>query len=80
VIVAPDGTEVLVALRRDTPVPAIMLSASWREHDRVRALDLWADDYLTKAFGVDELLARVRVDGRDITLTPKQYNAFLSGA
>jgi len=56
----PDGTQVLAALRRDTQVPVIMVSARGREHDKVQALDLGADDYLTKPFGVDELLARVR--------------------
>jgi two-component system, OmpR family, KDP operon response regulator KdpE len=56
----PDGTQVLAALRRDTQVPVIMLSARGREFDKVQALDLGADDYLTKPFGVDELMARVR--------------------
>jgi two-component system, OmpR family, KDP operon response regulator KdpE len=102
----PDGTQVLSALRRETQIPVIMVSARGREHDKVHALDLGADDYLTKPFGVDELLARVRaalrragsvldsslptyrheelevdfaarrvrVDGRDVTLTPKQYD------
>jgi two-component system KDP operon response regulator KdpE len=102
----PDGTQVLAALRRDTQVPVIMLSARGRELDKVRALDLGADDYLTKPFGVDELLARVRatlrragsvlesslptytygeleldfsarrvrVNGQNISLTPKQYD------
>jgi two-component system KDP operon response regulator KdpE len=56
----PDGTQVLAALRRETHVPVIMVSARGREHDKVHALDLGADDYLTKPFGVDELLARVR--------------------
>jgi len=56
----PDGTQVLVALRRETRIPVIMVSARGREHDKVQALDLGADDYLTKPFGVNELLARVR--------------------
>jgi two-component system KDP operon response regulator KdpE len=56
----PDGTQVLAALRRETHVPVIIVSARGREHDKVQALDLGADDYLTKPFGVDELLARVR--------------------
>jgi two-component system KDP operon response regulator KdpE len=102
----PDGTEVLSALRREIRVPVIMVSARGREQDKVHALDLGADDYLTKPFGVDELLARVRatlrrsgtvlertlptyqhgelevdfsarrvrVAGRDVALTPKQYD------
>jgi two-component system KDP operon response regulator KdpE len=56
----PDGTQVLQALRGESQIPVIMLSARAREQDKVRALDLGADDYLTKPFGVDELLARVR--------------------
>ena len=56
----PDGLAVLQALRRDMQVPVLMISARGREADRVKALDLGADDYLTKPFGVAELLARVR--------------------
>jgi two-component system KDP operon response regulator KdpE len=56
----PDGLAVLQAVRRDYEVPVLMISARGREADRVRALDLGADDYLTKPFGVAELLARVR--------------------
>lgn len=56
----PDGLAVLEAVRRDMEVPVLMISARGREADRVRALDLGADDYLTKPFGVAELLARVR--------------------
>jgi two-component system, OmpR family, KDP operon response regulator KdpE len=56
----PDGTQVLQAIRRESQIPVIMLSGRAREQDKVRALDLGADDYLTKPFGVDELLARVR--------------------
>jgi two-component system KDP operon response regulator KdpE len=56
----PDGLEVLARVRRDMDVPVLMLSARGRESDKVEALDAGADDYLTKPFGVDELLARVR--------------------
>jgi two-component system, OmpR family, KDP operon response regulator KdpE len=56
----PDGLAVLQAVRRDMQVPVLMISARGREADRVKALDLGADDYLTKPFGVAELLARVR--------------------
>ena len=56
----PDGLAVLEAARRDSTVPVLMLSARGREADKVHALDLGADDYLTKPFGVEELLARVR--------------------
>ncbi len=56
----PDGFQVLGAIRREMDAPVIMLSARGREGDKVRALDLGADDYLTKPFGIEELLARVR--------------------
>jgi DNA-binding response OmpR family regulator len=56
----PDGFEVCQAIRRETDVPIIMLSARGQERDVVRALNLGADDYLTKPFGVEEMLARVR--------------------
>jgi two-component system, OmpR family, KDP operon response regulator KdpE len=56
----PDGLAVLEAVRRENQVPVLMISARGRETDRVHALDLGADDYLTKPFGVAELLARVR--------------------
>jgi two-component system KDP operon response regulator KdpE len=57
----PDGFAVLARLREGSQVPVIVLSAHADQADKVRALDLGADDYLTKPFGVDELLARVRV-------------------
>ncbi len=65
----PDGFEVCQAIRRQSEVPVIMLSARGRERDIVRALDLGADDYLTKPFGVEEMLARVRAVLRRSTQT-----------
>lgn len=56
-----DGLEVTQRVRRDSTVPIIVLSALDDESDKVTALDMGADDYLTKPFGVEELLARVRV-------------------
>ena len=56
----PDGFAVCQNVRRHSAVPIIMLSARGQERDKVRALDLGADDYITKPFGIDELLARVR--------------------
>lgn len=56
----PDGFAVCQALRQQSAVPIIMLSARGQEKDKVRALDLGADDYLTKPFGIEELLARAR--------------------
>jgi two-component system KDP operon response regulator KdpE len=56
----PDGFAVCQAIRQRSAVPIIMLSARGQEKDKVKALDLGADDYLTKPFGIEELLARVR--------------------
>jgi two-component system KDP operon response regulator KdpE len=56
-----DGLEVAPQIRQSTRAPIIVISARGREHDKVAALDLGADDYLTKPFGVPELLARMRV-------------------
>ena len=55
-----DGLEVVRQTRQWSEVPIIVLSARGDERDKVTALDLGADDYLTKPFGVDELLARMR--------------------
>ncbi|MDQ1466952.1 MAG: two-component system, OmpR family, operon response regulator KdpE [Actinomycetota bacterium] len=54
------GLDVLRALRAWTTVPVIVLSARHEEQTKVEALDIGADDYLTKPFGMDELLARLR--------------------
>ena len=56
-----DGLEVTRKLREWSQMPVIVLSARGREDDKVEALDAGADDYLTKPFGVGELLARMRV-------------------
>ena len=56
-----DGLEVVRQTREWSKVPIIVLSARGEERDKVAALDLGADDYLTKPFGMEELLARVRV-------------------
>ena len=55
------GIEVLRRLRTWTGVPVVVLTAAGSERDKVTALDLGADDYVTKPFGMAELLARVRV-------------------
>jgi len=55
-----DGTEVIRQVREWTATPIIVLSAREQEQQKVAALDLGADDYVTKPFGVKELLARVR--------------------
>jgi DNA-binding response OmpR family regulator len=55
-----DGLEVLRQIRRDSAVPILMLTARGEEADRVIGLEVGADDYLTKPFGMRELIARVR--------------------
>jgi DNA-binding response OmpR family regulator len=69
-----DGMQVCRLLRRDTEVPIIMLTALAGEGDRVAGLDIGADDYMAKPFGMRELLARVRAllrrSGRQVELVP----------
>jgi two-component system KDP operon response regulator KdpE len=55
-----DGSEVIHGIRGWSPVPIVVLSAREGQSDKVDALDAGADDYLTKPFGMDELLARIR--------------------
>jgi two-component system KDP operon response regulator KdpE len=103
-----DGLELCRRVRAISRIPIIVLSARGEEKTKVEALDVGADDYVTKPFGIDELLARVRaalrraatpvttetastvlaagdfrvdlssravtVQGRDIHLTPKEYD------
>jgi two-component system KDP operon response regulator KdpE len=56
-----DGLQVCEELRQWTQVPIIILSVRDSEREKVKALDKGADDYLTKPFGIEELLARIRV-------------------
>ena len=56
-----DGMDVIRRLREWSATPIIVLSARGQERDKVAALEAGADDYLTKPYGVDELLARLRV-------------------
>jgi two-component system KDP operon response regulator KdpE len=58
------GVEVLRRLRAWSTVPVVVLSARAESGEKVLALDLGADDYVTKPFGMDELLARIRAAGR----------------
>jgi two-component system KDP operon response regulator KdpE len=55
-----DGAEVCRTIRETHRIPIVVLSARGAEGDKVRALDLGADDYVTKPFGTEELLARIR--------------------
>jgi two-component system, OmpR family, KDP operon response regulator KdpE len=72
-----DGTEVIRGLRGWTSIPIIVLSGRSGSQDKVDALDAGADDYITKPFGIDELLARIRAvtrrghpaDEQDATVT-----------
>jgi two-component system OmpR family response regulator len=59
-----DGWELLVELRKEKSTPVLMLTARDAVPDRVRGLDAGADDYLTKPFDFDELLARLRALAR----------------
>jgi len=65
-----DGLRVTEEIRRSSRSPIIVISARGQEHDKVTALDLGADDYLTKPFAVPELLARIRVALRHSMLPP----------
>jgi two-component system, OmpR family, KDP operon response regulator KdpE len=64
-----DGTDVITGLRGWTTIPIIVLSARTDSGDKVEALDTGADDYVTKPFGMDELLARLRAAIRRATTT-----------
>ncbi|WP_454698191.1 response regulator [Arthrobacter humicola] len=59
-----NGVDVITRIRRSSSTPIIVLSARHGSVDKVRALDAGADDYVTKPFGLDELLARLRVAER----------------
>jgi two-component system, OmpR family, KDP operon response regulator KdpE len=59
-----DGVDFIRELRAWSEIPVIVLSARIGEHDKIEALDAGADDYLTKPFGVGELLARIRAAQR----------------
>ena len=59
-----DGVDFIANVRKWSTMPIIVLSARTNEEDKIRALDMGADDYLTKPFGVGELLARVRAAKR----------------
>jgi two-component system KDP operon response regulator KdpE len=64
-----DGVDVIRAIRASGVTPVIVLSAREAEQDKVGALDAGADDYVSKPFGIEELLARIRVALRHSTST-----------
>lgn len=74
-----DGVEVIRGLRGWTRVPIIVLSARQDSHDKVVALDAGADDYMTKPFGMDELLARLRAAIRRIGPTEEEEAVVAAG-
>jgi len=65
-----DGRELIRRIREWSPMPIVVLSARHQEQTKIAALDAGADDYITKPFGVGELLARVRVALRHAARTP----------
>jgi two-component system, OmpR family, KDP operon response regulator KdpE len=67
-----DGTEVIHGVRGWTSTPIIVLSVWGQEHQKVAALDAGADDYVTKPFGMDELLARLRAAVRRAAPAPDE--------
>lgn len=74
-----DGLEVTRALRGWTSLPIIILSVRDRESDKIAALDAGADDYLTKPFGIGELLARLRVAVRHANHQAQDNEVFVMG-
>jgi two-component system KDP operon response regulator KdpE len=76
-----DGMAVVQKLRTRSSKPILVVSARHQEEDKVRALDLGADDYLTKPFGTSELLARIRVALRNASRasTTSDSGAFVLG-
>ncbi len=75
-----DGLEVCRQLREWSSVPIIVLSVRAGEHDKVGALDEGADDYLTKPFGMEELLARIRANVRRARAAPHEEPVFTTGS
>jgi two-component system KDP operon response regulator KdpE len=67
-----DGLELCRRLRLSTKIPIIVLSVKGEEKTKVRALDAGADDYVTKPFGIEELLARVRANLRRVPAESEQ--------
>ncbi|HHU05060.1 MAG TPA: response regulator transcription factor [Clostridiales bacterium] len=73
-----NGMEVLRRLRRSSNVPVIMLTARDSVADKVSGLDLGADDYITKPFAIEELLARIRTALRKVSLPEDEVLTALS--
>jgi two-component system KDP operon response regulator KdpE len=75
-----DGVEVCRIVRETHNVPIVVLSARGAEGDKVRALDLGADDYVTKPFGAEELLARIRAALRRSDGPPPASESIVRGS
>jgi two-component system, OmpR family, KDP operon response regulator KdpE len=73
------GADVCREIRAESAVPILVLSARGEERAKVHALDLGADDYLTKPFGMDELLARVRALLRRLPALPPDEHELAAG-
>jgi two-component system, OmpR family, KDP operon response regulator KdpE len=67
-----DGLDVIRQVRTWSPVPIVVLSARTMEEQKIAALDAGADDYVTKPFGIEELLARVRASLRRVPVGEKE--------
>lgn len=78
-----DGVDIIKKIRTWSNTPIIVISARSEDTDKIDALDAGADDYLTKPFSVEELLARLRVTQRRITMmqteTPMESSVFTNG-
>jgi two-component system KDP operon response regulator KdpE len=74
-----DGKEVIRKIRETSQVPIVVLSARDREEEKVQALDLGADDYVNKPFGIGELMARIRTALRRNAATAGEVAVFQSG-
>ena len=70
-----DGVDIIKKVRGWSSMPIIVISARSEDSDKIQALDAGADDYLTKPFSVDELLARLRVIQRRLTMMKNQDTA-----
>jgi two-component system KDP operon response regulator KdpE len=75
-----EGTEICRRIRAESAVPIVVLSARGAEVDKVNALDLGADDYVTKPFGPEELLARIRVALRRVQTDANTERGHLKAA
>lgn len=77
-----DGVELIRKVREWSQIPIIVVSARGEDEDKIAALDSGADDYLTKPFSVDELMARIRVAQRRIIsseMADETYTVFKNG-